>query len=223
MIGLVFAIVGVFVNFKAKEDASKVLWGVFIAIGIVTGILVGVSLFNLLGIDDTVTYYYVQGAVPFSQTWMFGAIVLYLLISNVITYAIDFLGSKELYGIRYKIDKKSKTAMVIESLKATGDVIIQSEIEGASVTTIGKEAFKHRRISSIEIPNSISYIGEDAFVGCQCSKCIEIPDSVTAIANSAFLLASLTVKYKEKIYHIEINEYGFADMPKEFYGSVSRW
>ncbi len=43
---------------------------------------------------------------------------------------------------------------------------------------IGKE--------SIEIPDSVTEIGENAFYGCTCLTSIEIPDSVTVIGKSAF-------------------------------------
>jgi len=56
-----------------------------------------------------------------------------------------------------------------------------------SVTYIGERAFQScKQLVSIEIPNSVTTIGYCAFMGCTALASIEIPNSVTEIINSCF-------------------------------------
>ena len=55
-----------------------------------------------------------------------------------------------------------------------------------SVTYIGKEAFAHCRLTSINLPNSVTTIGESAFEYGGTFTDITIPESVTSIGRSAF-------------------------------------
>ena len=70
------------------------------------------------------------------------------------------------------------------------NVDIPAEIDGKSVTSIGKEAFYYctslASIVSITIPDSVVNIGNSAFYHCESLKSITIPDSVTSIGDSAF-------------------------------------
>ena len=61
-----------------------------------------------------------------------------------------------------------------------------------SVTTIGKEAFRHCRLNSINLPNSLTTIGEAAFEYGGTFTDITIPESVTSIGPRAFYGCSIT-------------------------------
>lgn len=75
-----------------------------------------------------------------------------------------------------------------------------------SITTIGDSAFNRcHNLRRIKIGNSVTSIGDYPFTSCWALEMIEIPDSVTDIGNLAFVGAGL----------IKINEnnsvYGFID------------
>lgn len=56
-----------------------------------------------------------------------------------------------------------------------------------TVTSIGQSAFlQSTTLTSITIPNSVTSIGQGAFNGCTGLTTIAIPDSVTSIATGAF-------------------------------------
>lgn len=56
-----------------------------------------------------------------------------------------------------------------------------------SVTSIGNSAFIGcKSLTCINIPDSVTSIGDWAFVGCKSLTCINIPDSVTSIGDGAF-------------------------------------
>ena len=57
-----------------------------------------------------------------------------------------------------------------------GDVEISGTFNGKAVAAIAQEAFKNRAdITSVRIPDSVEYIGENAFTGCDAMTSITIP------------------------------------------------
>lgn len=78
----------------------------------------------------------------------------------------------------------------------SGSVVIPASVtyEGDtySVTRIGEQAFNCCPLTNVEIPNSVTSIGANAFYLCTNLTSIEIPNSVTIIESSAFSWAGLT-------------------------------
>ncbi len=69
-----------------------------------------------------------------------------------------------------------------------GNVVIPSEIDGKSVTSIGDWAFEDcTGLTSVTIPDSVTSIGDWAFEDCTGLTSVTIPDSVKSIGNYAFL------------------------------------
>ncbi|MDR0443557.1 MAG: leucine-rich repeat domain-containing protein [Treponema sp.] len=60
-----------------------------------------------------------------------------------------------------------------------------------TVSYIGSTTFSNNKLTSVAIPGSVSYIGEAAFSGNQLSSVV-IPGSVSYIGNSAFTFNQLT-------------------------------
>lgn len=65
-------------------------------------------------------------------------------------------------------------------------VVIPASIKEYCVTKVGYEAFRGTAITSVEIPDSVTSIGEGAFFGCHNLLSIVIPDCVTSIESMAF-------------------------------------
>ena len=87
----------------------------------------------------------------------------------------------------------SKENLLICSTKAFGEISIPN-----TVTSIGEGAFMScSGLTNIEIPNSVTGIGYWAFGGCTGLTSIEIPNSVTSIGDYAFYgctsLSSVTI------------------------------
>ena len=65
--------------------------------------------------------------------------------------------------------------------------VIPDEIDGKKVTRIGNSAFKDRtELTSVTIPDGVTYIVDCAFFGCTSLETVTIPNSVINICSSAF-------------------------------------
>lgn len=98
----------------------------------------------------------------------------------------------EVNGIYYNIVSKAKTAEVtFGDNKYQGEITIPSEFEYEgttyTVTGIGDYAFKDcQNMTKIELPSSITILGDEAFYGCRFSG-ITIPQNVESIGKYCFL------------------------------------
>lgn len=94
----------------------------------------------------------------------------------------------------YEVNEDGNSVTILRYKGNGGNVVIPSEIDGKKVTSIGnnsystsREAFEEcKNLTSVEIPNSITFIGGEAFKACTRLTSIEIPESVTYIMDNAF-------------------------------------
>ena len=91
------------------------------------------------------------------------------------------------------------------SQSTTGAITIPSEVNGYSVSSIGRNAFNNcSGLTSVTIGNSVTSIGQYAFAACSGLTSITIPNSVTSIEQSAFAacsgLSSIVVESGNTVY-----------------------
>ncbi len=94
-----------------------------------------------------------------------------------------------------------------------------------SVTYIGSLAFAGCRLTSITIPNSVTSIGNSAFAGCGLTS-ITIPNSITSIGNSAFADCELTsITIPNSVTNIGQNAFSANDKltKTNYIGSIAEW
>ena len=118
--------------------------------------------------------------------------ILLLCTRGVEVYAQEFSSYSSTTEIFYSVvNSEDKTVKVISSPKKySGDLVIPQCVtyNGVtySVTSIGAHAFSDcSGLTSVEIPNSVTSIGEYAFLGCGLTT-VEIPSNVTNIAWGTF-------------------------------------
>jgi len=98
--------------------------------------------------------------------------VLLLLCLSLLASTNSFAEAVEINGIYYNLEFDTKTAEVTSNPnKYTGTVVVPATVayEGAdySVTSIGDKAFYNcSDLTSLTIANTVSFIGSDAFDGC---------------------------------------------------------
>ena len=106
--------------------------------------------------------------------------VLFFAVSANATYIKDGYYT-------YRIESDGAVVYDVHT-SISGDVTIPSTINSYKVTKIGYEAFEAcTNITSITIPDSVTYIDDRAFEFCEKLKSVTLPDSVTYIGRSAFI------------------------------------
>ncbi len=91
-----------------------------------------------------------------------------------------------MYGICPTKDG-SQEVVIYKTLMKEGSLEIPDEIEGFPVTSIRELAFKDRvGLTSVQIPSSVKYIGDEAFCGCSGLTEVIIPEGVELIEWHAF-------------------------------------
>lgn len=70
---------------------------------------------------------------------------------------------------------------------AKGEISVPSEIDGKKVTELGNEAFKGTDITGIDIPDTVTSIGDYCFMDCSALTSVLLPDSVTELGESVFV------------------------------------
>ncbi len=103
-------------------------------------------------------------------------------------------------------DSRNDCNAIIHTASNTLIACCTNTIIPDTVTQIGEEAFlKCYNLTSIHIPNSVTHIGKNAFVECSDLTSIHIPDSVTHIGEGAFAQCDkLTdIALSKSVTHIE--------------------
>ena len=115
--------------------------------------------------------------------------LMLLALPNVVRAAYDF----EVGGICYNINSNGVSVSVTHSSSGYGgyfgNIVIPSQVmwNDVSYSVTGVRGFSGcKRLTSIEIPNSVTSIGQYAFQNCTGLTSIEIPSSVTSIGYGAF-------------------------------------
>ena len=83
------------------------------------------------------------------------------------------------------------TGTITDCDQSVTEAVIPEEIEGSTVTEIGKYAFSYcSKLNSIDIPESVLNIGDWAFERCSSLRSIEIPASMAEIGDCIFYYCS---------------------------------
>ena len=124
-------------------------------------------------------------------------------------------------GFKYAVtldSKENKCITITGYIGEFSDIIIPSTVlvngQALTVKEICKNAFyDSASLTSIVIPDSVTYIGNYAFSRCSNLTSITIPNSVTSIGDSAFSGCSnlTTVTFGENSQLTTIGKYAFRD------------
>ena len=89
--------------------------------------------------------------------------------------------------LKYKKVGAGITITGVSDIKMAGKLVIPDKLDGLPVVVIANYAFqKCTQLTSITIPDSVSYIGWFAFFDCSGLTSMTLPDSITYIGVAAF-------------------------------------
>lgn len=135
-----------------------------------------------------------------------------LTLINALLAISCYAQKVEVDNLKYYLNDDEKTASVSGCLSTNnGSVEIPSEIKIGKktyqVTSVGYGAFMNNwSVKSVKLPESITYIGRDAFAGSDIEN-IEVPNGVKKIDYYAFAYCDelISVKLGEGIDSIHSN------------------
>ena len=121
-------------------------------------------------------------------------------------------------GIRYECDKDSETACVLgpkDRFGIAGDLVIPAIVKKGfqeyQVVSIRYEAFKDcENLTSIDLPDGLTSIGDDTFIGCSSLISIDLPEGVTTTGHGAFQGCSSLTNIALPDGLTSIEEYAFS-------------
>ena len=92
----------------------------------------------------------------------------------------------------FRFEETDDGAMVLDLFYSTKenapkDVVIPSHVDGKPVISISSQAFYYSSITSVEIPDTVTTIGQEAFAECTDLTSVQFSANLTRIQNEAFL------------------------------------
>ena len=114
-------------------------------------------------------------------------------------------------------DNVYKTGLCEQGEAPSGKVVIPATFEydgkNYKITSIGDGAFEaNKKITSVEIPDTVKTIGMSAFYNCTKLKTVTLPEKLDSIGNAAF--ADCSSLKKIHINAKTVGEYTFGDCSK---------
>jgi uncharacterized repeat protein (TIGR02543 family) len=86
----------------------------------------------------------------------------------------------------YRYTEQDGKLTITDYYGPEGDVVIPDSIDGKTVAVIGTGAFGGRNVTSVTVPDSVTEIGQSAFVGCAKLKTVHLGANVQTIGETAF-------------------------------------
>ena len=113
--------------------------------------------------------------------------VIMLSIVSMSMFAVSAETETDEQGVVYTLSNDGRYYIVSDCVETATNIVIPSTYNGLPVEEIGESAFEFSyRLTSVTIPDTVTYIGEAAFRYCEKLSDVTLPAYVTNIGNYAF-------------------------------------
>ena len=107
--------------------------------------------------------------------------------------------TETIYGLNYFIDTDAKEATLLAG-DYSGDIKIPSSVTASdgtvcTVVALVEGCFRDSKITSVEIPSSVTSLPNECFSNCSNLTSIEIPSSVTELGGRLFQILLQSYKH----------------------------
>lgn len=132
--------------------------------------------------DDVPTLYFVKGVVKMKK---YVALFSLLLVMGLLLSACG--GTKGSQGLTFTSNGDGTCAVTGMGTCTDEALVIPSKSpDGDKVTSIADSAFKDSKIRSVELADSVTEIGREAFASCRRLETVDFGDSLVKIGSQAF-------------------------------------
>jgi len=87
---------------------------------------------------------------------------------------------------RVSLGADNKSAVITGYNGRGGSIMIPDTIQGMPVIQIAEEAFREARVTEVVVPEGVTAIGANAFVGCSRLTRVTLPSTIRSIGSGAF-------------------------------------
>ena len=117
-----------------------------------------------------------------------------LVTTTVVSSVVLLLGSMTIAGAEtysggdanYEYVEKDGGIVIIRAETTSSDVSIPDEINGKSVVGLGEGAFSETSVTSVSMPDTVTFIDTNCFADCSRLDSIDLSESLTEIGDSSF-------------------------------------
>lgn len=113
--------------------------------------------------------------------------MIVIFCCSIMALFVSACNSGKKFEFEFEYDENSNGYFVTGGRGKSNEIVIPNSHDGLPVTGIDSNAFSSfYTLKSVEIPDSVIFIGESAFRDCEGLESVEIPSSVTTIKQNVF-------------------------------------
>ena len=146
----------------------------------------------------------------------------YILFKDGTAEIVGYSGNKKKLTLPGKLGGAPVTSIGSEAFHFWRDLPLQSLTIPKGITRIGVRAFEGSRLNEVRFPNTLTYIGAEAFSSCEKIKRVTLPKGLETIGEECFSFCENLVSVSIPASVTDIGNGAFAEVHEKFKATVVR-